>query len=86
MDYCSGFPEVWRGKEIGETCCKKHDNDSGGRGSWDFYRHMIDFYRCLEATGIGRKYAWMITIGGTIGVIIKMPWLIYLKLRYRYDR
>lgn len=80
-DYCSNFPETWRGKAIGETCCKKHDNDSGGAGSWNFYQHQSDFYKCLKATGMSMKWVWMITAGGTMAVIVKMPYLVYLKLK-----
>ena len=80
-DYCSYFPEIWRGKEIGETCCHKHDNDSGSAGSWNFYQHQVDFYKCLKATGMKIKWVIMITAGGVTGVVVKLPWLIYLKLR-----
>lgn len=83
MDWCTGFPEKWRGKEIGEPCCKKHDYDSGEEGDFNFIQHQKSFYRCLRTQLLKSKWAIVIAIGGAVGVVLKMPWLLYKKVRYR---
>lgn len=59
MDWCTGFPEKWRGQDISE-CCKKHDETLS----------TSQFYRCLK-TKIGRFHAGYITLGGAIGAWVK---------------
>lgn len=81
-DYCSYFPDVFRKQDIGNSCCKKHDNDSGEKGDFNFIRHQVDFYKCLQSK-LSLKWAVLITIGGTLGVLIKLPWLVFTKVRYR---
>lgn len=58
-DYCSGFPEKWRGKDISE-CCKLHDETLGTHS----------FYKCLRSK-IGWFHASYITLGGAIGAWVK---------------
>lgn len=59
MDWCSGFPEKWRGEDISEYC-KLHDMTLS----------TSKFYNCLKAK-IGRFHAGYITLGGAIGAWIK---------------
>lgn len=58
-DYCTWFPEKWKGIDISE-CCKEHDSNCGSHG----------FYRCLRKK-IGKVPSFLIAIGGGIGCWIK---------------
>lgn len=80
-DYCTAFPEKICGVNI-SACCKQHDNDCGMAGSFNFARHQINFYSCLKSK-LTKKMALLITMGGAVICIIKSPWLIYKKLKYR---
>ncbi len=80
-DYCSWFPERICGTDISK-CCKKHDNDCGMAGSFNFVKHQIDFYRCLSLK-VCVLWAALISLGGTLFCLIKSPWLIYKKIKYR---
>jgi hypothetical protein len=82
-DYCSGFPEKWRGKDIHE-CCKSHDNDCGEAGDWKFFIQQRRFYNCLKSKGISIKWCTIITAGGSIGCAIKYPMLAWYKIKKRY--
>lgn len=84
-DYCTLFPESWRGKDI-SMCCKQHDNDCGEAGSFNIFRHTLDFYRCLRNNTQKPKYAFMIAAGGFIGELIKYPWFVYRKIKYRKQK
>lgn len=59
MDYCSFFPEKWRGIYIGD-CCKKHDGDCSTH----------KFRKCLRER-IGKVSAFFISIGGGLGCWVK---------------
>ena len=59
MDWCTGFPERWMGKDISE-CCKEHDETLSTH----------NFYRCLKSK-IGWFHASYITAGGAIGAWVK---------------
>jgi len=61
MDYCTWFPETWKGIDISE-CCKKHDETcSTGK-----------FFRCLKEK-IGKFHASYISLGGAIGCWLQYP-------------
>lgn len=60
-DYCTWFPEKWRGVDISE-CCKGHDETCSTR----------KFYLCLKGK-IGRFHASYIGFGGSLGCITKYP-------------
>lgn len=80
--YCSGLKnDTIFGVKITE-CCKKHDNDSGQAGDFNFVRHAIDFYNCLR-TKLNIPQSLLVAFGGTLFVILKMPLLIYKKLKFR---
>jgi len=59
IDYCTMFPETWRGEDISE-CCKLHDVTLS----------TSKFYNCLKGK-IGRFHAGYITLGGAVGVWVK---------------
>lgn len=61
IDYCTLFPETWRGVDI-SMCCKLHDNTYS----------TSKFYNCLS-TKINRLPAVLITVGGAIGCWVKCP-------------
>jgi len=58
-DWCTGWPEKWRGVDI-SPCCKEHDETLGTH----------TFYRCLKSK-IGWFHAVYITAGGGIGAWVK---------------
>lgn len=58
-DWCTCFPENWRGVYIGD-CCKLHDETLGTH----------KFYACLK-NKIGWFHASYITLGGAIGAWVK---------------
>lgn len=58
-DYCTCFPEEWRGQDISD-CCKLHDDSFSTR----------KFYKCLKSK-IGWFHALYITAGGAIGLWFK---------------
>lgn len=58
-DYCTWFPEKWRGVDISE-CCKGHDESCGSHG----------FYKCLKGK-IGSFHASYIALGGGLGCWVK---------------
>ncbi|MDD3770462.1 MAG: hypothetical protein PHV10_07645 [Sulfuricurvum sp.] len=80
-DYCSGFPEGVCGADISE-CCKKHDNDCGMAGSFNFVKHQIEFYVCVRSK-VSVFMAFAIAFGGALLCLLKSPWLIYKKIKYR---
>lgn len=59
IDYCTWFPEKWRGVDIRE-CCKLHDDTCSTR----------KFYLCLKDK-IGRFHATYIGFGGSLGCWFK---------------
>ena len=60
-DYCTMFPEYWRGKYTGD-CCKLHDSTLS----------TSSFYKCLRGK-LTTVEAVLITAGGSIGAWIKYP-------------
>jgi len=84
-DYCTAFPDTWEGIEIGQTCCKKHDNEVGEAGTYNPVTPHINFYNCLKSRGISFWSRVMITFGGTFFTLIKLPYLYYKKYKYRHS-
>ena len=82
-DYCSSFPETIQGIEIGQTCCKKHDNEVGRAGTYNPITPHINFYRCLRKQGVSLPWTIIITFGGTIFSLYKYPLLAYKKYKWR---
>jgi hypothetical protein len=81
--YCSGLKnDTILGINISE-CCKKHDNDSGQAGDFNFIKHAKCFYRCLVRKNIESKSSFIITAVATLFVFFKMPYLIYKKIKFR---
>ena len=60
-DYCTMFPEYWRGIYIGD-CCKLHDSTLS----------TSSFYKCLRGK-VDIISASIITLGGSVGCWIKCP-------------
>jgi hypothetical protein len=85
-DYCSVFYEEVEGIEIGQTCCKKHDNEVGEAGTYNPITPHINFYKCLKDKGVSLYLTILITIGGTIFSIYKYPLLCYKKYLYRKNK
>ncbi|WP_373069822.1 hypothetical protein [Sulfurimonas sp.] len=54
-DYCTAFPEVWRGIKI-SSCCRLHDMTCS----------TSKFFGCLKKK-LGIFHATYITLGGAIG-------------------
>lgn len=84
-DYCSYFPEEVQNQEIGQTCCKQHDNDVGEAGTYNPVTPHIKFYKCLRSRNVTCTWATIITIGGTIGSWIKYPYFVYTIYKYRKE-
>ena len=82
-DYCTSFPEVIEGIEIGQSCCRKHDNEVGRAGTYNPVTPHINFYKCLKEKGISFGMRSLITFGGTIFTVYKQPWLWYNKYKWR---
>ena len=82
-DYCSYFPEIFKGIEIGNSCCKQHDNDVGERGGFSLITPHTTFFKCLRRKGISLKWCIIITLGGAIMSWIKYPYFVYKKIQYR---
>jgi len=80
-DFCTLFFENYRGVYIGD-CCKKHDIECGFSGSYSIKKSIDIFYNCL-INKIDKFSAIMITAGGTIGYIVKYPYLFIRKYKYR---
>ncbi len=58
-DYCTWFPESWRGIYIGD-CCKGHDDTCSTHA----------FYKCLRKK-IGLLGSLLIALGGSVGCWVK---------------
>ena len=86
-DYCTAFPDKVEGIEIGQTCCKKHDNMVGERGTYNPFTPHIEFYKCLRGQGISLPMRSLITFGGWFFSWIKYPYFVYKIYMYRkaYD-
>lgn len=82
-DYCTAFPDTIEGIEIGQTCCKKHDNMVGQAGTYNPFTPHIAFFKCLRNNGISMHMSIIITFGGTFFSWIKYPWLAYTIYKYR---
>jgi len=84
-DYCSHFPETWEDIEIGQSCCKRHDNEVGQAGTYNPITPHINFFKCLRNKGISLPSTIMITFGGTLFSFIKLPYLYHKKYKYRHS-
>jgi len=82
-DYCTAFPEEIQGIEIGQSCCKYHDNDVGERGTYNPITPHVSFYRCLKKQGVSLGWRSLITLGGTVFSWIKYPYFVYRIYKYR---
>jgi len=71
-NHCTLFPEIWRGRYIGD-CCEKHD------GNCD----TSEFYNCLVKK-IGKFHASYIAFGGFGGSI--GCWIKYTKHMLTKDK
>ena len=80
-DYCSLFPETFRGVDI-SPACKLHDNLCGQAGTWCFFKTVVPFYKKLRECGLSRGWSVVITTGGSILCLVKWPYLLYKKLKY----
>ena len=58
-DYCTMFPETWRGVDISE-CCKLHDEECS----------TSKFFKCLKEK-IGKFHSSYIALGGAVGCWFK---------------
>ena len=58
-DYCTMFPENWKGVYIGD-CCKVHDETCS----------TVKFFLCLKGK-VGLFSALLISIGGALGCMVK---------------
>ena len=67
-DYCTWFPESWRGVDI-SGCCKIHDDNCGTHS----------FYKCLRAK-IGRVPSAIIAVGGGLGCWVKYTRRMFRRL------
>lgn len=76
------LPSTIKGKDIG-SACKLHDNLCGMRGSYNPLTTIKPFYNKLIECGLSKKLSVAITIGGTLGHLIKYPYLAYKKYQYR---
>lgn len=74
-DYCTLFPEKWRGVDIKE-CCYGHDKTCSTR----------EFYLCLRAK-IGKFHATYIGFGGSVGCWVKhtKKMIIYYKRKFGWE-
>lgn len=74
-DYCTFFPEAWRGVDIKE-CCYAHDATCSTR----------QFYLCLESK-VGKFWATLIAFGGSVGCWVKhsKKMIIYYKRKFGWE-
>lgn len=84
IDYCTLLPEHIKGIYIGD-CCKKHDQNCGKRGGFNYPLYQYEFYKDLVGEGVSLHIALLIAFGGAIGCLVKSPWLIYKKIKYRME-
>ena len=68
IDYCTMFPESWRGIDISE-CCKTHDETLS----------TSKFYSCLRSK-LSIVESLAITAGGAIGCWVKYPRQMWSRL------
>ena len=81
-DYCTCFPEYIENIYIG-NCCRRHDNQVGEAGTFNPVTPHIDFYNDLRALGVSKKWSVIITLGGTVFSLVKYPYFVYKKIKYR---
>lgn len=83
MGYCTLLPDTIKGINI-SSACKLHDNLCGMRGvGYNPLTTIKPFYDKLIECGLSKKLSIAITIGGTLGYLIKYPYLAYKKYQYR---
>jgi hypothetical protein len=80
-DYCTMFPEKVQNNEIGESCCKQHDDDVAL--TYNLIKPHTKFYRCLRSRNVTLTWATIITLGGAIGTYIKYPYFAYCIYKKR---
>jgi len=83
-DYCTLLPERIRGVFIGD-CCKLHDNETGEKGSYNPLVAIKVFWDCL----IEKVQFWLavsIVSLGTVISIIRYPYFVYKKYKYRKNK
>lgn len=80
-DYCTMFPEEVQNQEIGDSCCKQHDEDVVS--TYNLITPHIKFYRCLRSKNVTWTWASIITIGGTLGTWVKYPYFAYCVYKKR---
>lgn len=82
MDCCTWFPEKWRGIETHASCCN-HDWDV--THTYSLIKPAINFYDNL--TGFGMPQGWTVVIvtGGTLGHLVKYPYLAYQVYKNRKE-
>lgn len=73
MEWCTMFPDKWRGVDISD-CCKLHDETCSTR----------KFYLCLVEK-LGKIHASYIAFGGSVGCLVRYPLVMwqYYKRKYR---
>jgi len=67
-DYCTWFPEEYRGKDL-RPCCKLHDDTCS----------TSKFYKCLKLK-LGWFHASYITLGGSLGCWAKYTSKMFRRL------
>jgi len=67
IDYCTLFPENWRGVYIG-LCCKGHDSDCS---TSRFYVSLYKAFRSKLSVKESKLWATVITTGGAFGCWVK---------------
>ncbi len=83
-DYCTLFPETFRGIDI-SPCCKKHDNEVGEKGTYSPLTPHIAFYRCLKEKGLSFGWSFAIALAGGLMSSVKYPYFAYKKWVYRRE-
>ena len=86
MKYCNCLKgDKLFGVDISKAC-HLHDQLCGERGSYNPLGTIKPFYEALRSCGLNKTLSVVITIGGTLGYLIKYPYLAYKKWQYRkYD-
>ena len=81
-DYCSGVPDTLFGIDM-SGACKVHDNLCGQAGPYCFLKTIMPFYKALRERNVNVVVAIVITFGGSFFCLLKWPWLLYRKYKYR---
>lgn len=84
-DYCTLFPETFRGINI-SPCCKEHDNLVGEKGGYNPVTPHIVFYKCLKEKGITKTWSFIIALVGGLASVVRYPYFAYKKWAYRRQK